>query len=198
MCFHGAHCSARWSLRIIRGRFGCLIQNLFINKKTSTSITGPVLLGRSRFTATTLPLLVLSKITPSPSLTSFVHSRLPWASRHHTLLTRSVLAVSHDLDGLLRWLDCGLVASHLRSWGSHTFTLSRFPCAFCFPFRAFPARLALTCHLSGLVLTPPHSFTKARCPLAVSHLSHFQSVPKDRCRQKGSNLNSKGASTSRP
>ena len=134
--------------------------------------------------------MVLSKITPSPSLTSFVHSRLPWASRHHALLTRSVLAVSHDLDGLLRWLDCGLVASHFRSWGSHTFTLSRFPYAFCFPFKAFPAHLALTRHLSALVLTPPHSVTRARCPLAVSHLPRFRSVPTHRCQCEGSTLSS--------
>jgi len=64
------------------------------------------------------------------------------------------------------------------------------PVCVCFPFKAFPACLALTCHPDALVLTPPHSVTRARCPLAVSHLSCFRSVPKHRFRCQGSTLNS--------
>jgi hypothetical protein len=60
----------------------------------------------------------------------------------------------------------------------------------CFPFKAFPACLALTRHLTALVLTPLHSVTRARCPLAVSHPPRFQSVPKNRFRCQGSTLSS--------
>jgi len=97
--------------------------------------------------------------------------------------SRSVLVVSHHLDGLLRAGARGLVASHIRPWGSSCFrreltlpllavrgttaSLSArkrarvavsFPTTRFTPFEDFPSPAAVPCH-------------HGRCPLAVVHRS---------------------------
>jgi hypothetical protein len=66
---------------------------------------------------------------PPPTHPTRVHSQpirvapgLPSGRRHHPSSSRSVLVVSHHLDGFLRAKDRGLVASHCRSWGSPRFS----------------------------------------------------------------------------
>jgi hypothetical protein len=68
-------------------------------------------------------------VAPPPTHPLRVHSqkprvapRLPSGRRHHPSSSRSVLVVSHHLDGFLRAKDRGLVASHCRSWGSPRFS----------------------------------------------------------------------------
>jgi hypothetical protein len=85
---------------------------------------------------------------------------------------RSVLVVSHDLDGFLRAKDRGLVASRYRSWGSPRFAETRshgpwsnhrsgrsragvsrasLPATPSLPFEEFPPSAAVPCH-HGLCL----------------------------------------------
>ena len=101
-----------------------------------------------------------------------------------TRRSRSVLVVSHHLDGLLHTLGCRLVASCFRSWGSPAFRVGRLlmptrrprpgraptaPAARLIPFKEFPSSAAVP-HHCGL------------CPLAV-HLPRGGGASRDiRCR----------------
>jgi hypothetical protein len=110
---------------------------------------------------------------PSIDTIPSVHSRPPVRTgRHrargdHPRTSRSVLVVSHHLDGFLRSETRGLVASRCRSWGSPRFARSgRQAC------RSRPGRLVA---LPATRFTPPEGFPsptaaprhRGRCPLAV-------------------------------
>ena len=80
---------------------------------------------------------------------------------------RSVLVVSHHLDGLLHSAGCGLVASRYRSWGSPAFLAGRLPvptrksrpgsapaalAARLIPFKEFPSSAAAPHHCGPCLL----------------------------------------------
>lgn len=106
------------------------------------------------------------RVRPSIDLTTGVHSRGPKPTSVEAMprpRSRSVLVVSHHLDGFLLRRLCGLVASRCQSWGPPGFgapTWACLPRSLRFPTdarpsRAFPSRASRT------------RVTAGRCPLVV-------------------------------
>jgi hypothetical protein len=118
---------------------------------------------------------------PSSVLVESTPGRVPrhasFGSTEPSALSCSVLVDSHHLDGLLHHQACGLVASHIRPWGSPRSTEAHTPCEGFPPAGTVALSPALRPSLPSIGKLPSHACTTALPPLCA----HGRSTPRPDC-----------------
>jgi hypothetical protein len=106
-----------------------------------------------------------------------VPKHAPFGSTEPSALSCSVLVDSHHLDGLLHHQACGLVASHIRPWGSPRSTEAHTPCEGFPPAGTVALSPALRPPLPSIGKRPSHACTAALPRLGA----HGPSAPRPDC-----------------